>query len=55
MKVTFFKGSSLQPLPPGESKVAETRYLDLHEGEPKDEAQLASWIRQAASVPGWGG
>lgn len=53
VKVTFFRGASLDPLPPGASKQADVRYLDLHEGDARDEAQLASWVRQAASLPGW--
>jgi hypothetical protein len=53
VKVTFFRGGSLEPLPPGESKHAEVRYLDLREEEPMDEAQLVAWIRQAAALPGW--
>ena len=53
LKVAFFRGTSLRPLPPGPSKGKETRYLDLHEGEELDEAQLASWVRQAAALPGW--
>jgi hypothetical protein len=53
VKVTFFRGTSLRPLPPGESKHKEVRYLDIHEAEPFDEAQIAAWIRQAAAVPGW--
>ena len=53
LKVGFFRGASLQPLPPGESKQKEVRYLDLHEGDTIDEALLATWIRQAASLPGW--
>ena len=53
VKVTFFRGSSLRPLPPGESKQKDVRYLDIREHDPLDEAQLASWIRQAAAVPGW--
>ena len=52
VKVTFFAGGSLRPLPPGESKYKEVRYLDIHEGE-FDEKQIASWIRQAADLPGW--
>lgn len=52
LKVTFFKGASLRPVPPGASKHKEVRYLDLHEGE-LDEAQLASWVKQAAALPGW--
>jgi hypothetical protein len=55
VKVTFFRGSSLRPLPPGESKSKETRYLDIHEDDRLDVKQLASWIKQAASVPGWNG
>lgn len=53
IKVGFFRGSSLQPLPPGESKQEETRYLHIREGDAVDEVQLASWIRQAAALPGW--
>lgn len=53
VKVTFFKGASLRPLPPGASKHKEVRYLDIREDDTIDEAQLASWIKQAAAVPGW--
>ena len=53
VKVAFFRGTSLRPPPPGESRQKEVRYLDVHEGDRLDEAQLASWIRQAATVPGW--
>lgn len=52
VKVAFFAGTSLEPLPPVESKNPGTRYVHLHEGEPLDERQLASWIRQAAALPG---
>jgi hypothetical protein len=52
LKVTFFRGTALQPMPPGPSKTKETRYLDLREGE-LDEAQLESWVKQAAELPGW--
>ena len=52
VKVTFFRGTSLRPLPPGESRHAEVRYLDLREDE-FDEAKLTRWIRQAAALPGW--
>lgn len=51
VKVTFFRGSSLRPVPPGPSKYPETRYLDIHEGE-FDETQIASWVKQAAALPG---
>ena len=52
VKVTFFRGTSLQPPPPGPSKIKETRYADIREGE-LDEAQMAKWVKQAAAVPGW--
>ena len=53
MKVTFFQGTSLKPVPPGTSKHADVRYADIYETDELDEAQLASWIRQAAALPGW--
>ena len=53
VKLTFFRGSSLQPLPPGPSKDKNVRYLDIHEGDELDEAQMASWLKQAAALPGW--
>ena len=53
LKVTFFKGASLRPLPPGPSSGPAARHLDLREGEPLDEAALARWVRQAAALPGW--
>ena len=53
VKVTFFRGTSLRPVPPGESKHKEVRYLDIREDEPLDQARLADWIRQAAALPGW--
>jgi hypothetical protein len=52
VKVTFFRGTSLHPLPPGESKQKEVRYLDIHENEPIDEAQLVAWVKQASQLPG---
>jgi hypothetical protein len=52
VKLTFFKGTSLQPVPPGGTG-KEARWIDIHEDD-LDEAQLAEWIRQAAAVPGWG-
>jgi hypothetical protein len=51
IKVAFFRGTSLRPLPPGESKHKEVRYLDIHEGH-LDEAQLAAWVKQASQLPG---
>jgi len=53
VKVTFFGGASLTPLPPGESKDPNTRYLDIRETDELDEELVASWIRQAAELPGW--
>ena len=53
VKVTFFRGTSLRPMPPGESKHKDVRYLDIREDDAIDEKRLASWIRQAARLPGW--
>jgi hypothetical protein len=52
VKVTFFLGTSLRPVPPG-GKAKEARWIDVHEDD-LDEAQMAAWIRQAAALPGWG-
>lgn len=51
IKVTFFRGTSLRPVPPGASKHPEVRYLDIHEDE-LDEAQFAAWVKQASRLPG---
>jgi hypothetical protein len=53
VKVTFFLGTSLRPVPPG-GKARDARWIDIHEDD-LDEAQMAAWIRQAAALPGWGG
>jgi hypothetical protein len=53
VKVTFFRGTSLQPVPPGASKTPDTRYLDIYEDDQLDEELVASWIRQASKLPGW--
>ncbi len=53
VKVAFFKGASLRPLPPGESKTKDARYLDIRESDAIDEKQLAKWVKQAAMLPGW--
>jgi hypothetical protein len=50
--VAFFRGTSLHPVPPGESKQKGVRYLDIHEDDPLDEAQLAAWVKQASLLPG---
>jgi hypothetical protein len=52
IKVTFFRGRSLRPVPPGESKHQEVRYLDIHADEQLDEAQLVAWVKQASQLPG---
>ncbi len=52
VKVTFFKGTSLHPVPSG-GTAQEARWIDIHECD-FDEAQLTTWIQQAAAVPGWG-
>jgi hypothetical protein len=54
VKVTFFNGVSLHPLPPGESKDANTRYLDIYETDQLDEAQFGAWVEQASQLSGWG-
>ena len=52
VKVAFFRGASLRPLPPGESKQKSVRYLDIHEDDLLDETQLADWVKQASELPG---
>ncbi len=52
IKVAFFRGAALRPLPPGESKQKDVRYLDIHEHDDLDEAQLAAWVAQASQLPG---
>lgn len=52
VKVTFFRGRSLRPVPPGESKHKEVRYFHIYENDALDEAQLADWIEQASRLPG---
>src|SRR5262245_28522927 len=51
VKVAFFRGTSLRPVPPGESKHKDVRYLDVHEDDQLDEAQLAVWVKQASRLP----
>lgn len=52
VKLTFFAGPRLTPVPPGGTR-DDGRWIDLYEGD-LDEAQLAAWLRQAARLPGWG-
>ena len=54
VKVTFFRGTSLRPVPPGGTpKSKEARWIDVNGGDELDEAQLAIWVKQAAALPGW--
>jgi hypothetical protein len=53
--VAFFRGTSLRPLPPGESKNADVRYLDIREDDEIDEARFGRWVKQASQLPGWDG
>ena len=53
IKVTFFQGAALRPLPPVGSKDPDARYFHIHEDEVVDEAQVADWLKQAAAMPGW--
>jgi hypothetical protein len=56
VKLTFGRGTSLTPIPPvtpiGMGK--ESRGVDLESLDDIDEQQLASWMQQAAAIPGFG-
>ncbi len=52
VKVTFFQGTSLQPVPTGGTS-KDARWFDIREKDELDEAQMASWLKQAAAIPGW--
>ena len=52
VKVAFFRGSSLTPMPPVESKQKEVRYFHVYENEPLDEKSFESWVKQASKLPG---
>lgn len=52
VKVAFFKGTSLRPIPPVESKHKEVRYFHVHDGDKIDEEQFTNWVSQAAQLPG---
>lgn len=55
VKVTFFRGAALKPVPPGGTpKSKDARWIDIHEGDTLEEARLVAWVRQAAALPGWG-
>jgi len=53
VKVAFFRGADLKPMPPGASKQQDVRYFDIYEDTEIDEGLMASWIRQASELPGW--
>ena len=53
VQVMFFRGASLEPLPPREFKDPDARALDVHEDDELDEELVASWVRQASEIPGW--
>jgi len=52
VKVAFFRGAALKPIPPVESKQAHVRYFHIHEGDTIDEKQLTAWVKQASKLPG---
>jgi hypothetical protein len=52
VKVAFFRGRSLRPVPPGASKQKDVRYLDIHEDDALDEAEFTAWVKQASQLPG---
>ena len=54
IKIAFFNGTTLTPMPPVESKDKRARYFHIHEGDELDEAQLARWMKQASKLDGWG-
>jgi hypothetical protein len=54
VKVTFFNGTSLKPIPPGGTpKSGQARWIDLYEGDKPDDAQMTAWVKQSATLPGW--
>jgi hypothetical protein len=54
VKVTFFRGLSLKPIPPGGTpKSGDARWLDIYENDGFDEKQMTAWVKQAAALPGW--
>jgi hypothetical protein len=54
IKVAFFQGASLDPIPPVASKDKNARYFHIYEGDALDEAQIRKWVKQASKLPGWG-
>ncbi|RLS86466.1 MAG: DUF1801 domain-containing protein [Planctomycetota bacterium] len=54
IKVAFFQGASLDPIPPVASKDKNARYFHIYQGDALDEAQIRKWVKQASKLPGWG-
>jgi len=52
VKVAFFRGQSLDPVPPVSSKSGDTRYVHIHEDEAIDETLFTAWVTQASRLPG---
>ncbi len=52
LKVAFFRGASLEPPPPGESKQQHVRYLDIRQDDTLDDRLLTAWVKQASRLPG---
>ena len=52
IKVAFFRGAQLEPVPPVASKQKDVRYFHIHENDEFDEAQFADWVKQASKLPG---
>jgi hypothetical protein len=54
VKLTFFHGRALRPLPPGgTARSGQARWIDIRENEALDEVQMVKWVKQAAARPGW--
>lgn len=53
VKLTFFRGAGLEPLPPGAGRQPDVRWLDVREDDVRDDAQVEAWVKQAAALPGW--
>jgi len=55
VKVAFFEGALLRPVPPVTSAQSKVRYFHVHEGDTINERQFTAWVKQASKLPGWGG
>lgn len=52
IKVAFFRGAELRPVPPVGSKQPLVRYLHIAQDGAFDEGRFADWVRQASRLPG---